>query len=207
MPAPPVWRQPQRALFPTNANARQNTRRICLKSKCSRGSQVANTGSHFAKCILSIFQVRPDLIFRPSTRAIRGNRFIRAKERRGRDLSSLRQSRSDLLQIVFHESHAADTDCSIGIDQEDGRNIREPIRIGSRIALLFFVQSDRKRDSVLFRETRSGLGIVLGNAEKSDVVTLIPLIEPLQKGKRKLTHRTRNLKECRQHRTFSPQFF
>src|SRR5208282_4765097 len=124
---------------------------------------------------------------------VRGNDFVCPEKRRRSHLLVLRKLRGDLLQVALAEAHATYLDLAVRRDQENGRNIGQPVSIGRGLPCA--VQQRGERHAVFPVELFRDRGIILRDAEHRGALPRVALVQALQKWNRELTYRAGDLEK------------
>src|SRR5579871_2839932 len=108
---------------------------------------------------------RPDLIFGSSTRSDGGNGFGRLEERSIGDVCAFGELGSDRFDVRFDETHGADEDGAVGVDEYQRGDHSEAIGVGDDVAFFFGIEQDWESDAVFFYEGCRFFGAVLAYAD------------------------------------------
>src|SRR6266571_4243070 len=126
----------------------------------------------------------PDLVFRTSSRFVGGHDLVGTEERRERNFFALGELGRNGFQILLVETHGADFDGAVRVDQEDRGYVGQAVSVGHRVAIL--VEDQREGHGVFPGKILGRAGIVLRDAEKRRAVVSVLFVEALEKRKREL---------------------
>src|SRR5205814_3491491 len=149
-------RRPSRASFPTSGNGRRNTRNSSLKSSPTKLEPTflippALFKSFGIKKSPTIFQARPGLIFRASSRFVGRDNFVAPKKRRHGYFVALGEICGNCFQVLLVKAHGTHFDGTIGVDQKILGHVSQAVGVGDDVAVRV-VEENGKSDAVFFRE-------------------------------------------------------